>query len=52
MRSISLLDDAARLKGTSDVAHLVWPVATHKGELTGRRLVITFVPTTSRKLQE
>ena len=47
MRQTSLLDDAARLKGTSDIAHLVWPVATHKGELTARRLVITFVPTTS-----
>jgi hypothetical protein len=27
------------------------PLATHKGELTARRLVITFVPTTSRKLE-
>ena len=25
------LDDAARLKGTSDIACPVWPVATHKG---------------------
>src|SRR3984957_7646211 len=49
-RNFSLLDDAARLKGTSDVAHPVWPVATHKGKLTARRLVITFVPTTGRKL--
>jgi hypothetical protein len=24
----------------------VWPMATHQGELTARRLVITFVPTT------
>jgi hypothetical protein len=30
------------------VARPVWPVATHKGKLTARRLVITFVPTTSR----
>src|SRR6201999_4624241 len=28
------------------VAHLVWPAATHSDELTARRLVITFVPTT------
>jgi hypothetical protein len=41
----SLLDDAARLKGTSDIARPVWPVATLAGELTARRLVITFVPT-------
>jgi hypothetical protein len=33
-------------RGTSDVARPVWPVATHKGELTARHLVITFVPTT------
>src|SRR5271163_2225434 len=46
MRPASLLDDAARLKGTSDVAHPVWPVATQNGQLTARRLVITFVPTT------
>jgi hypothetical protein len=26
----------------------VWPVATHKGKLTARRLVITFVPTAFR----
>jgi hypothetical protein len=26
---------------TSDVARRVWPVATHQGELTARRLVIT-----------
>jgi hypothetical protein len=32
------------------VARHVWPVATHQGELTARRLVITFVPTASRKL--
>jgi hypothetical protein len=30
----------------SDVAHPVWLVATHSGELTARRLVITSVPTT------
>ena len=48
----SLLDDAARLKGTSDVARPVWPGATHKGQLTGRRLVITFVPTTSWRLKD
>jgi hypothetical protein len=41
----SLLDDAERLKGRSDVARPAWPVATHKGKLTARRLVITFVPT-------
>jgi hypothetical protein len=29
----------------SAIARPVWPVATHKGELTARRLVITFVPT-------
>jgi hypothetical protein len=29
---------------TSDVARPVWPVATHRGVLTARRLVITFVP--------
>jgi hypothetical protein len=40
----SLLDDAARLKGRSDVARPVWPVATDKSQLTARRLVITFVP--------
>jgi integrase len=51
VRPISLLDGATRLKGKSDIAHLVWPVATHKGELTGRRLVITFVPT-ARRLEE
>jgi hypothetical protein len=50
MRPASSLDDAARLKGTSDVARSVWPTATHKGKLTGRRLVITFVPTTGWKL--
>jgi hypothetical protein len=44
MRPTSLLDSAARLKGTSDVACPVWPVATLEGELTARRLVITFVP--------
>ena len=49
MRPASLLDDAARLKGTSDVAHPVWPMATHKGELTATRLVITFVPTTGMR---
>jgi len=32
------------------VARPVWPVTTHQGELTARRLVITFVPTTGRKL--
>jgi hypothetical protein len=41
------LDDVARLKGqVRYIAHPVWPVATHQGELTARRLVITFVPTT------
>ena len=49
-RQTSLLDNAARLKGTPDVAHLVWPVATRISKLTARRLVITFVPTTSGKL--
>lgn len=44
MRPTSLLDGATRLKDTSDVAHLVWPVATQHGKLTGRRLVIAFVP--------
>jgi hypothetical protein len=29
------------------VARRVWPVTSHQGELTARRLVITFVPTTS-----
>ena len=28
------------------------PIATHQGKLTARRLVITFVPTTGRKLEE
>src|ERR1700757_4659308 len=51
-RQTFLLDNSARLKGTPDVAHLVWPLATHYGELTGRRLVITFVPTRIRKLEE
>src|SRR6516164_11248872 len=46
MAPTSLLDGAARLKGTSDVPCSFWPMATHMGELTGRRLVITFVPTT------
>jgi hypothetical protein len=46
MRPTSLLDDAARLKGTSDVARPVWSVTTHQGELTARRLAITFVPMT------
>src|SRR5271168_1679482 len=50
MRQTSLLDDATRLKGTSDIAHPVWPTATQQGKLTGRRLVITFVPITTRKL--
>src|SRR5271156_3940033 len=49
-RQTSLLDNAARLKGTPDVAHLVSPVATRISKLTARRLVITFVPTPSRKL--
>jgi hypothetical protein len=51
MRPTSLLDDAARRKGTSDVACPVWPLATRNSKLTARRLVITFVPTTSRKLE-
>src|SRR5271163_3778022 len=46
-RQTSLLDNAARLKGTPDVAHLVSPVATRISKLTARRLVITFVPTTT-----
>jgi hypothetical protein len=50
MRPISFLDDAARLKGTSDIARPALPMATHRGKLTARRLVITFVPTTGRKL--
>src|ERR1700730_8855787 len=33
------------------VARRVWPVAAHQGELTAKCLVITFVPTTSRKLE-
>src|SRR3984957_15370051 len=45
-RQTSLLDDAARLKGTPDVAHLLWPVATRISKLTARRLVITFVRAT------
>jgi len=32
------------------VARPVWPVATRTSKLTARRLVITFVPTPSRKL--
>ena len=36
---------------TSDVARPVWPVATRNSNLTARRLVITFVPTTGRKLE-
>src|ERR1700739_99096 len=51
-RKSSWSDDAARLKGTSDVAHPVWPVATQRGKLTARRLVITFVPTAGRELEE
>jgi integrase len=46
--STSLLDDAARLNGTSDVPCPVWPVATHRGKLTAGRLVITFVPSGAR----
>jgi len=46
MRPTSLLDDVARLKGRSDIARPVWPVAMHQGELTAGRLVITVVPTT------
>jgi hypothetical protein len=34
------------------VARPVWPAATHSGTLTARRLVITFVPTTGRKLED
>jgi hypothetical protein len=34
------------------VARPVWPMATHKGQLTARRLVITFVPTTGRTLEQ
>jgi hypothetical protein len=34
-------------KARQNVGHLVWPVATHDSKLRGRRLVITFVPTTS-----
>jgi hypothetical protein len=30
-------------RARQDVARPVWSVATHKGELTARRLVITFV---------
>ena len=44
-RQTSLLDNAVRLKGTPDVAHLVWPVAMRISKLTARRLVITFVST-------
>jgi hypothetical protein len=33
----------------SHVARRAWSVATHQGELTARRLVITFVPTTGRR---
>jgi hypothetical protein len=40
-RPTSLLDEATRLKGTSDVAPLVWPVATLKGELTVSTKLIT-----------
>jgi hypothetical protein len=46
------VDDAARLKGKSDVACPVWPVATQQDKLTARRLVITFVPTTGWKLED
>jgi hypothetical protein len=35
----------------SDVARPVWPVATHTGQLTARRLVVTFVPTAFRALR-
>jgi Adenylate and Guanylate cyclase catalytic domain len=48
----SVLDDAERLKGRSDVPCPVWPVTTDQGKLTARRLVITFVPTTGRKLED
>jgi hypothetical protein len=34
------------------VARPVWLVATHRGVLTARGLVITFVPTTGRKLEQ
>jgi hypothetical protein len=37
---------------SSNAARPVWPMATNKGELTGRRLVITFVPTTGWKLED
>jgi len=40
-RPTSLLDEATRLKGTSDVAHLVWPLATLKSELTVSTKLIT-----------
>src|ERR1700722_3456386 len=49
-RQTSLLDNAVRLKGTPDIAHLVWPVATRISKLTVRRLVIAFVPTAGWKL--
>ena len=38
--------DTLSIAAPSDHTHAT--VATHKGELIGRRLVITFVPTTSR----
>jgi hypothetical protein len=33
------------------VARPAWPAATHKGKLTARRLVITFVPTHRAKIR-
>src|SRR6201995_828964 len=51
-RQTSLLDNAARLKGTPDVAHLVWPVATRISKLTARRLGIPFGPTAAGKSAE
>ena len=41
-----------RANSRQHVARPVWPVATHRGVLTARRLVITFVPTTGGKLEE
>ena len=37
---------------TSDVARPLWPMTTHNSELTAGRLVIAFVPTAGRKLEE
>jgi hypothetical protein len=42
---------AHRAISRQHVARPVWPMATHQGKLTARRLVITFVATTGRKLE-